>query len=102
MSRTYTDRTAYPADLRDADGNELGRQLTVFIDFMVDVDTSYGADADGNRGTTQVDAYILDLAIDPEDLKAEGLDSGHVERALADARAWFERTDLYHLHRRYS
>lgn len=43
----------------DKDGHETGRAVPVEIEYHLEVDRSYGADADGNNGISRVE-YVID------------------------------------------
>lgn len=79
--------TTILVDLVDTDGYAKGRTVPVDIEYMVDVDQSYGADADGHRGTLLISREILDLSIAHEDLLV--MNSHDVEFALLEARTIF-------------
>lgn len=94
MSRTTQTTTCLLIDLTDADGHATGKSVPVFIEYVVEVDSDYGADADGHRGEVRTEYSILDHYIETEDLLT--MNSGEVERALADADATFHRLPHHH------
>jgi hypothetical protein len=91
MSCTTLNDTALLVGVTDAEGHALGRRITVYLSYVRDVDSDYGADTDGRRGQLSITDSILDCWIDAEDLMT--LDSGQVERLLADAKAMFDSRD---------
>lgn len=77
--------------LMDREGlHDLGRIIPVEIEFEAEIDKSYGADADGNRGMLSKSLSILEENIEPGHI--ETLDSWQVEQILKDARSAFDRT----------
>lgn len=60
MSRTTIDSTVFPVHLEDDYGARLCPNVDVCIEYVQEVEFDYGADADGNRGTTLVSYEILD------------------------------------------
>ncbi|HJS81422.1 MAG TPA: hypothetical protein VJ742_01160 [Nitrososphaera sp.] len=53
----------------DEDGHPCAPEVTVWIDYVKDVDRSYGEDADGRQGIPVVQYDILDSYVDAADLK---------------------------------
>ena len=79
--------TTIIVDLTDESGEEIGRSVPVNVEYVNVVEGDYGADADGNRGTILLERIIVDLSIEVPDLMV--MNSGQVERVLADAREIF-------------
>jgi hypothetical protein len=85
--------TTIIVDLTNEHGETIGRSIPVTVEYMVCVDEHYGADADGNQGTLLIEREIIDKSIDVPNLMT--MDSGQVERALADVEAiFYERSRL--------
>lgn len=75
--------TTIIVDVTDEQGEPIGRSVPVDVVYQVTIDSTYGADADGNRGELRKEIEILDHYIAPEHLVA--LNSDQVEQLLADA-----------------
>ena len=95
MSRTTIEQCGVQVALTDCEGYETGRVVSVTIDYLQDVDSNWGADADGQRGITRVECDILDWSIDPQDCLT--MDLGQIERALAVATAIFHQRQKHFL-----
>lgn len=76
-------------DLVDAEGYTKGRTVPVVIEYIVDVDKDFGADADGARGTVVVAREILDISIEHGHLLT--MNSYDVEYCLDEARYIFSQ-----------
>lgn len=74
-------------DLLDAEGFHRGRSIPVIIEYITDVDKSYGEDADGRGATTMVCREILDASIAHDDLVT--MNVGDIEYCLDEARHIF-------------
>lgn len=61
--------------------------VPVTIEYVTDVDQSYGEDADGQRATVHTSCEILDIAIDADHLKH--LSVNDAEYVLDEARYIF-------------
>lgn len=61
------------------------RLVPVIITYLVERDTDYGADADGRRGVTKEELYILDTAIHHHDVRHLTVDDVYAvaERAVS-------------------
>ncbi|MGH7220066.1 MAG: hypothetical protein ACREI1_07035 [Nitrospiraceae bacterium] len=92
MSRTSLEQTCILVDLIDAEGHAPERTVPVTLDYLVDIDQNYGADADGHRGITRAEYMVLDKAIEAQELLT--LTSDQVERALAEAETIFHQGGL--------
>ena len=91
--RETKESTMYPIEVLDQDGCTTDREVEVYIDYTISVDSAYGADADGNRGERRVEYDIQDVYVLPEverTLLAEEL--AQVKR---DAEAKFENSDKH-------
>lgn len=89
MSRIACNSTILTMPIEDEAGQPLF-SVEVFIDYVQEVDCSYGEDADGQRGTTTVAYYITDKYMAAVDLLK--LNSAQVEDVLARAEQKFYRT----------
>jgi len=56
--------TCFIVDIKDKDGCDTGRSTPVTIDYSVEIDKSYGSDADGKNGVSSVSYEIIDVHID--------------------------------------
>ena len=74
-------------DLLDAEGYHKVRSIPVVIEYVMDVDKSYGEDADGRGATTMVCKEILDASIAHDDLAT--MNVGDIEYCLDEARHIF-------------
>jgi hypothetical protein len=82
--------TTFLIDITDDEGYETGRTVGVEVEYTVDRDNNYGADADGRRGVVREETTeILDTFIPGATLL--GLTSANVEQVLRDVRAILER-----------
>jgi hypothetical protein len=72
------------------DGEETGRAANATVTYVVDIDSNYGADADGRRGVQKIEYHLLDVAIEAEDLMA--MTSAEVEQVIADVPRVFMRS----------
>lgn len=93
MSHATQEETAFLVNVLDRDGYETGRAVLVYLTYEMDVDASYGADADGNRGETRVEYEVLDCYVDKGDQNT--LLAEEERQVLADARANFMRRDKH-------
>ncbi len=80
-------------EILDAEGCTTDRTVKVYLDVVKEVDYSYGADADGNRGITHTFYNILDVWIDHKDLKT--LTLGEAQQAIKDAEAIFKQRNSH-------
>ena len=71
----------------DRDGNETGRTVAVNVEYHLEVDSHYGADADGNRGIRVVE-YVIDKIEIPEVYKKTLLEE-EVKQVIQDAEIEF-------------
>ena len=62
-------QTCMTIPIEDEYGTRNGKNALVFLDYITDVDKSYGEDADGHRGALLVEYEVLDAYIDAHDLK---------------------------------
>ncbi len=79
-------------DLPDADGYATG-QVPVQIDYVQEVDASWGEDADGNRGICLVEYSILDAYIEADQLKT--LTAGQAKQAIDEAQYIFNHSQKH-------
>lgn len=79
--------TIITVELVDSEGYHHGRSIPVIIEYVTDVDNSYGEDADGHGATTIVCREILDASIAHEYLAA--MNVGDIEYCLDEARHIF-------------
>jgi hypothetical protein len=82
-----TGTTSIQVDVLNHDETPTGQTVLVELSYEERSISGYGADADGNRGTTIVERHIIDHYIDPAAVRA--LDSWQVERLLEDAAEAF-------------
>ena len=75
-------------DVLDRDGNETGRSVPVDVEYHLEVDSHYGADADGNRGIRMVE-YVIDKVEIPEDHKKNLLEE-EVKQVIESAEIEFD------------
>ena len=91
---TYSGHTIIDVVVLDADGYETGLTVPVALEYVKEVDRSYGEDADGRRGTLLVEYTVVDRYIAPEHLR--DLNSAQVEQLLASAeRQLYARPDQH-------
>ena len=90
MSKITSDSTAFWVEVTDEAGESIGRSVLAFIDYTVEVDYSFGEDADGTRGITQVEYSILKTWISTGDVKT--LTPDQAQRVIEDAERIFKRT----------
>jgi hypothetical protein len=84
-----TDHSLILVELEDEFGAPIGQTVDVIIEFVREVDCSYGEDADGQRGTTLVSYHLLDAyIIDSQALRQ--LTAAQAEEAILIARQRFE------------
>jgi hypothetical protein len=76
-------------DIETIDGEPTGRSVPVELEYHIEIDKSYGADADGNRGVYREEIFVDEKRISPQHLLT--MMSDEVERALATAEAIFFR-----------
>jgi hypothetical protein len=62
--KSSREQTCFTIEVLDRDGQGTGREIDVYVEYFVEVDNSYGADADGNRGERRVFYSIERLDID--------------------------------------
>ena len=74
-------------DVLDQDEMETGQTVPVDLRYVEEIDSEYGADADGNRGTLLIERLVIDKFIAPEHI--QHLSSWQVERLLADDEVIF-------------
>ena len=84
---TSIEQTAFLVNLLDAEGDETGRAVLVYIEYQVEVDWSYGEDADGQRGERRIEYTLLRSWIEPGDLRT--LTDREASQVLADAERIF-------------
>lgn len=70
----------------DKEGNTTGRTVPVEIEYDLEVDKNYGADADGNRGIPRVVSIPTRIHVPDE----KSLLKEELEQVKADAEAAFE------------
>lgn len=85
-------RTIVFVDVLNAYECPIGHTVPVEIEYIKDVEKSYGADADGQRGTMLVSIEIIEMAIDQVHLRS--LTSAQVERILQDAEAILQERNV--------
>lgn len=90
---TTASQTVITVELTDACGYPTGKSVPVWVDYCVEVDKDYGADADGARGSLRVEHSFLTAHIEPEDLK--GLTAAEAEQALGEAETIFYQAKKY-------
>jgi hypothetical protein len=90
--RSTKEQTAFEIDVLDVNGDYTGRSVTVCLDYHIDVDNAYGADADGNRGERRVEYEIDNVYLDPSEapLLAEEL-----AQVIKEAERRFEYSDKH-------
>ena len=90
--RSTKENTAIEIDVLDANEEYTGRSVMVCIDYHIDVDNAYGADADGNRGIRLVEYVIDKVYLDPSEapLLAEEL-----AQVIKEAERRFEHSDKH-------
>lgn len=82
--------TCVPVTLTDEQGYPTGKEVSVFIDYVMSVE-AYGEDADGNRGIHLVEYDILGTCIDARDLKT--LTVAQVEWVIEEAcKIFYQRS----------
>lgn len=81
--------TCIPVTLTDAQGEETGQTVSVFLDYAVTVESHYGEDADGHRGVPLVEYDVLDAYLDANDIKQ--LTAAQSARAITEAVAIFHQ-----------
>lgn len=91
--RTTSNSTMLTIDVLDKDGYETGRTVEVYIEFIVTVEHEYGADADGNRGTTLVEYDMINSYIEPSVRKT--LLAEELAQVLGDAQSRFESNEKH-------
>ncbi len=91
--RIQNEQTAFPIEVLDRDGYTTDREVTVYIDFHIEVDNHYGADADGNRGERLVECVIDQIYVDPK--MVNPLLAEELKQVLADAEARFAHMDKH-------
>ena len=74
-------------DLVDQEGYTKGRTIPVLVEYITDIDKSFGADADGAQGVLVASREILDVSIEHEHLLT--MNSNDVEYCLDEARYIF-------------
>lgn len=82
-----TESTAILVNVLDAEGLETGRCVFVYLDYIVEVDAHYGANADGQHGERRVEYQLLKVYLDKQaqrDLLVE-----EQQQVLADAELIF-------------
>lgn len=77
----------------DKEGYATGRAVPVEIQYDLEVDKNYGADADGNRGIPRVLSIPTKIDIPDEKMK-KSLLKEELEQVLADAESAFGEIDL--------
>ena len=48
---------------------EFLKTIPIDVTYVIEKDTDYGADADGQRGVSKETFHFLDMAVQPDDLK---------------------------------
>lgn len=91
--KSSREQTCFTIEVLDADGQGTGREVDVYIDFFVDVDNAYGADADGNRGVRRVEYQIEDIYIDK--WQAKTLLAEEQAQVIRDAEKRFDNMDKH-------
>ena len=74
-------------DLTDADGHATGRAVPVTVEYLVETERDYGADADGTRGILRTEYTILQVYIEHRELT--GLTVAEAEQAIEEAKGIF-------------
>ena len=87
MSRSYSGNTVVWVEV---DGYEAG----VYIEYQVDIDTNYGADADGNRGEYRESCEITSSYI--QEPRSLPLTEKQFTQMVLDAEKKFLRERGYH------
>lgn len=87
-----THRETITIELTDEERGTV-RLIPITITYLIERDMDYGSDADGRRGVTREELYILDTAIDHEHLKTISVDNA-VELINLAIRAITERPVL--------
>ena len=88
--RSTKENTAFEIDVLDQNGDYTGRSVTVCIDYHIDVDNAYGADADGRRGERRVEYEIDQVYLDPSE---DPLLAEELAQVLKEAERRFENAD---------
>lgn len=91
--KSSREQTCFTIEVLDADGQGTGREVDVYIDYFVDVDNHYGADADGNRGERRVEYQIEHIYIDP--WQAKTLLAEEQAQVIRDAETRFDNMDKH-------
>jgi hypothetical protein len=91
--KSSREQTCFTIEVLDADGQGTGREVDVYIDFFVDVDNAYGADADGNRGERGVEYLVEQVAIDK--WQAKTLLAEEQAQVIRDAEKRFDNMDKH-------
>ena len=77
----------------DKEGYTTGRAVPVEIQYDLEIDNDYGADADGNRGVPRVLSIPTKIDIPDEKMKRSLLKE-ELEQVLADAKDAFDEVNL--------
>ena len=91
--KSSREQTCFTIEVLDADGQGTGREVDVYIDYFVDVDNHYGADADGNRGERLVEYHIEQTYIDK--CQAATLLAEEQAQVICDAKKRFDNIDKH-------
>ena len=89
--RSKTHCSTFPIEVLDRDGCTTDREVEVCVDFSIHVDNSYGADADGNRGTRLVEYEVNDIYVS-QDVRQTLLEE-ELAQVLRDAEERFDHSD---------